>query len=76
MTDITRFKNVSLSKKTYSEVGTLSKEVFGVPISLSKTIEYLVEGEIQRREEAKRLKEEEEKAKKAKKAKPNGPTKK
>ena len=39
MTDITRFKNVSLSKKTYSEVGTLSKEVFGVPISLSKTIE-------------------------------------
>ena len=73
MTDITRFKNVSLSKKTYSEVGTLSKEVFEVPISLSKTIEYLVEGEIQRREEAKRLKEEQ---KKAKKAKPNGPTKK
>ena len=73
MTDITRFKNVSLSKKTYSEVGMLSKEVFGVPISLSKTIEYLVEGEIKRREEAKKLEEE---LKKAKKAKPNGPTRK
>ena len=73
MTDITKFKNVSLSKKTYSEVGLLSKEVFDVPISLSKTIEYLVEGEIQRREEAKKLEEE---LKKAKKAKSNGPTKK
>ena len=73
MTDITRFKNVSLSKKTYSDVGVLSKEIFDVPLSLSKTIEYLVEGEIQRREEAKKLKEE---LKKAKKAKPNGPTKK
>ena len=74
MTDITRFKNVSLSKKTYSEVGSLSKEVFRVPVSLSKTIEYLVEGELKRREEEKRLKEEE--AKKAKKVKPNGPSKK
>ena len=73
MTDITKFKNVSLSKKTYSEVGLLSKEVFEVPISLSKTIEYLVEGEIQRREEEKRLKEE---LKKTKKAKTNGPNKK
>ena len=46
MTDITKFKNVSLSLKTYTDVGTLSKEIFDVPLSLSKTIEYLVEKEI------------------------------
>ena len=59
MTDITRFKNVSLSKKTYSDVGVLSKEIFDVPLSLSKTIEYLEDKEI----------------KKVKKTKPNGPIK-
>ena len=48
MTDITRFKNVSLSKKTYSDVGVLSKEIFDVPLSLSKTIEYLVDKEIKK----------------------------
>ena len=46
MTDITKFKNVSLSKKTYMDVGTLSKAIFDVPLSLSKTIEYLVEKEM------------------------------
>jgi|TARA_Y100000590_G_C15501998_1_gene932000 hypothetical protein len=56
MTDITKFKNVSLSLKTYSDVGILSKEIFDVPLSLSKTIEYLVDKEI----------------KKTKKGKPNG----
>jgi len=48
MTDITRFKNVSLTKKTYSNVGVLSKAIFEVPLSLSKTIEYLVEKEIKK----------------------------
>ena len=43
MTDTTKFKNVSLSKKTYSDVGLLSKEIFDVQLSLSKTIEYLIE---------------------------------
>ena len=46
-------------KKTYSDVGVLSKEIFDVPLSLSKTIEYLVDKEI----------------KKVKKTKPNGPIK-
>ena len=41
MTDITKFKNVSLSLKTYTDVGTL-------PLSLSKAIEYLVEKEIKK----------------------------
>ena len=48
MTDITKYKNVSLSKKTYMYVGTLSKEIFEVPLSLSKTIEYLVEKEMKK----------------------------
>ena len=48
MTDISKFKNVSLSLKTYTDVGTLSKEIFDVPLSLSKTIEYLVEKEIKK----------------------------
>ena len=48
MTDITKFKNFSLSLKTYKDVGSLSKEIFEVPLSLSKTIEYLVEKEIKK----------------------------
>jgi hypothetical protein len=48
MTDITKFKNVSLSLKTYTDVGTLSKEIFDVPLSLSNPIEYLVEKEIKK----------------------------
>ena len=48
MTDITKYKNVSLSLKTYKDVGSLSKEIFEVPLSLSKTIEYLVEKEIKK----------------------------
>ena len=40
MTDITKYKNVTLTKETYSNIQTLSKEVFDIPISLSKTIQY------------------------------------
>ena len=62
MTDITKYKNVTLTKLTYSHIQTLSKEVFDVPISLSKTIQYLSEKEI---EEIKRIEKEKEEAKKA-----------
>ena len=62
MTDITKYKNVTLTKLTYSHIQTLSKEVFDVPISLSKTIQYLAEKEI---EEIKRIEKEKEEAKKA-----------
>jgi len=48
MTDITKYKNVTLTKETYSHIQTLSKEVFDIPISLSKTIQYLAEKEIGR----------------------------
>ena len=47
MTDITKYKNVTLTKETYSHIQTLSKEVFDIPISLSKTIQYLAEKEIE-----------------------------
>ena len=62
MTDITKYKNVTLTKLTYSHIQTLSKEVFDVPISLSKTIQYLAEKEI---EEIKRIEKEKEESKKA-----------
>ena len=48
MTDITRYKNVSLSKETYKDIQVLSKEIFDVPLSLSKTIEWLARREIKK----------------------------
>ena len=48
MTDTTKFKNICVNKATYSDVMTLSKEIFEVPLSLSKTLEYVVEKEMKR----------------------------
>ena len=48
-----KYKNVTLTKETYSHIQTLSKEVFDVPISLSKTIQYLAEKEIERKKKQK-----------------------
>ena len=48
MTDITRFKNVSLSKETDKDIRTLMKEIFDVPLSLSKTIEFLAKDKIRK----------------------------
>jgi len=48
MTDITKYKNVSLSKETYKDIQTLSKEIFDVPLSLSKTIEFLAKDKIRK----------------------------
>ena len=48
MTDITRYKNVSLSKETYKAIQVLSKEIFDVPLSLSKTIEFLAKDKIRK----------------------------
>ena len=75
MTDITKYKNVTLTKLTYSHIQTLSKEVFDVPISLSKTIQYLAEKEI---EEIKRIeaeKKEKEKELESKKKNSHGKSK-
>ena len=73
MTDITKYKNVTLTKETYSHIQTLSKEVFDVPISLSKTIQYLAEKEI---EEIKRIEaEKKEKELESKKKNSHGKSK-
>ena len=52
MTDITRYKNVSLSKETYKDIQMMSKEVFDVPLSLAKTIELLAKDKIRKMEKA------------------------
>ena len=52
MTYITRYGNVSLSKETYKDVKRLSKEVFDVPLSMSKTIEFLAKDKIRKIEKA------------------------
>ena len=48
MTDTTKFRNICVNKATYSDVMTLSKQIFEVPLSLSKTLEYIVEKEMKR----------------------------
>ena len=59
MTDTTKFKNICVNKPTYNNVIVLSKEIFEVPLSLSQTLEYIVDKELKR----------------LKKGKPNGNTK-
>ena len=39
MTDISKYKNVSLSKSAYSQLKEQSKKVYDVKISISKTVE-------------------------------------
>jgi hypothetical protein len=49
MTDITKYRNVSLSHPTYEQLTTLSKKIVpGVKLSISKTVESLAAKEIQR----------------------------
>jgi len=43
MADSTKYRNISLSHKTYSRLDKLSKYIFpGVKLSMSKTVEALV----------------------------------
>ena len=43
MTDITKYRNISLNHKTYSRLDRLSKSIFpGIQLSMSKTVEALV----------------------------------
>ena len=44
MTDKTRYSNISVSKKTYSDLQRLSKELLPArtPLSISKTVDVLV----------------------------------
>ena len=42
MTDISKFKSVSVSIETYKILGELSKALFPVEVSKQKVIEYLI----------------------------------
>ena len=50
MTDKTRYSNISVSKKTYSDLQRLSKELLPArtPLSISKTVDVLVNEKIQK----------------------------
>ena len=49
MTDKTKYSNISVSKKTYSDLQMLSKEILPAktPLSISKTIDVLVNEKLQ-----------------------------
>ena len=49
MTDKTKYSNISVSKKTYSDLQRLSKEILPAktPLSISKTIDVLVNEKLQ-----------------------------
>ena len=50
MTDKTRYSNISVSKKTYSDLQRLSKELLPArtPLSISKTVDVLVNERIKK----------------------------
>ena len=48
MTDITRYKNITVSKETYKDIQALSKEIFDIPLSLTKTVECLTKREMKK----------------------------
>ena len=52
MTDKTKYSNISVSKETYSSLQKLSKEIIPgeTPLSISKTVTYLVNSKIKEKE--------------------------
>ena len=49
MTDKTKYSNISVSKKTYSNLQELSKKLLpGTPLSISKTVDVLTNERIQK----------------------------
>ena len=52
MTDKTKYSNISVSKDTYSSLQKLSKEILpgDTPLSISKTVTYLVNCKIKEKE--------------------------
>ena len=49
MTDKTKYSNISISKKTYSDLQKLSKKFLpgATPLSISKTVDVLVNDKLQ-----------------------------
>ena len=49
MTDKTKYSNISVSKKTYADLKKISREMLsGTPLSISKTVDVLVNEKIQK----------------------------
>ena len=49
MTDKTKYSNISVSKKTYADLQKISREMLlGTPLSISKTVDVLVNEKIQK----------------------------
>ena len=46
MENVRGYKNISLKLDTYSKLFDLSQKVFGVPISIAKTVEFLADNYI------------------------------
>ena len=49
MTDISKFKSVSVSMDTHNKLMSLAQNRFEVPVSVQKVIEFLLEKEIKRK---------------------------
>ena len=49
MTDKTKYSNISVSNKTYADLQKISREMLsGTPLSISKTVDVLVNEKIQK----------------------------
>ena len=49
MTDKAKYSNISVSKKTYADLQKISREMLsGTPLSISKTVDVLVNEKIQK----------------------------
>ena len=49
MPDISRFKSVSVSTGTHQKLTEMASSKFGVPVSVQKIIDYLIEKEIKKK---------------------------
>ena len=66
MTDKTKYSNISVSKETYSSLQRLSKEILpgDTPLSISKTVTFLVNCKIEESNNTNNIGDENGKAKK------------
>ena len=49
MPDVSKFKSVSVSRDTHEKLLSLAQNKFGVPVSIQKVIEYMLQKEMKRK---------------------------
>ena len=49
MPDISKFKSVSVSTSTHNKLTDMAANKFGVPVSVQKVIDFLIEKEIKKK---------------------------